>query len=121
MSEDLELKLNVMVDKIRSDLKWAVGILASVLIAILAIYGQQINKLNTNSKDQAFDIMILSNMSEDLEWKQGWLVESSELQRDYIEAIAKGEDIKDFFDEMDRMNARIMANGGPKPTMRSGY
>ncbi len=121
MSEDLELKLNNMIDKVRRDLKWGVGILTSALIAILAIYGQQINKLNGESKDQAFDIMILNNMSEDLEWKQGWLVESSELQRDYIEAIAKGEDIKDFFDEIDKMNARIMSNGGPKPTMRSGY
>lgn len=120
MSEDVQVYVDERFDKLRNDLKWGVGILASLLSTILIIYGLQIHKLNLKQQEQDFNIRVLEASYNDIAWKQGWLMESSELQRDYIEAIAVGKDTKGFFDEIDRMNARIMTMSTPTPTMRSG-
>lgn len=119
MGDDTQKYIDGKFDGLRNDLKWAVGIIVSVLSTILLLYGLQIHKLNLEQQDQNFQLTILDGRTEDLIWKTGWLMESSELQREYIKALANDESTDEFFDELDRMNARIMVHGAPYPTMRS--
>jgi len=115
MSEDVRDYIDSKFDRIISNIKWGIAI----LVIVLGTYGGMIIANMQKVNQHEFDLMLLDTTAEDLKYKSGWLTELNELQRDFIKAYVNNEDVTEFFEELNRMEKRIMAGGDPMPSLRS--
>lgn len=125
MGEDvkgyIDDKFKSFANEIKKDLKWAVVITASVLITLLGWIGNSSVKNRMYIKDVEHDIVLLKATTASLEYKIMWMSEVSELVKEYYKNGTTDQNTINFLKQAQRMEDRIINNGSPMPTFRSGY
>ena len=125
MGDDVKQYIDGKVDNfaksIKSDIKWAVGIIVTAMLVILGWMGAATIKNRMYIKDLEHDVVLMNARAATLEFKILWMAEVSELVKEYYKAEAGSEKAIDFLEQAKKMEERIMSLDQPMPTLRSGY